>query len=96
MRWASSASEMSPSCAIAVPPRPVISSTRESTPPQDSSATPTTSWRRLSTPVACLSVTTTATPEAASVFRAMARPIPSRLPQPVISATRVVNAPQPA
>ena len=91
IRLASSATEMSPSCASAVPPAAVISSTRDSTPPQDSSVAPTTSWRRLSTPVACLSVTTTATPDAAR-FRAMARPMPSRLPQPVMSATRVVNA----
>jgi hypothetical protein len=83
---------MSPSWAMAVPQAALISSTSESTPRHPSSAVPMTSWRRLSTPVACLSVTTTAVPEAASV-RAMDRPIPSRLPHPVTSATRINTPP---
>src|SRR5579884_3107596 len=83
MRRASSSSPMSPTTDEATPPSAVISSTRLSRPRQDSSRRPSRSWRRLGTPVGRRSLTTTATPEAAR-----ARPMPSRLPQPVISAAR--------
>src|SRR5215831_2191693 len=88
IRCASRASPMSPSTADAIPPSAMISSTRLSTPRQPSAPlTPTFSCRRLSTPAGCLSLTTTAAPDLASV-REIARPMPSRLPQPVTRATR--------
>jgi len=88
MPRASPSSPMSPVTAAAAPPAALISSTTLSRPRHVASPpSPTCSWRMLRTPVGTRSATTTAIPSAASV-RAIARPMPSALPQPVTRATR--------
>src|SRR3954470_21207109 len=86
MRRASASWLTSPSTAEAVPPAFAISSTRLSTPPQFASRSPGAVCS-LATPAGRTSETTTATPLAASA-RAVELPMPTGLPQPVISATR--------
>src|SRR5438874_634704 len=86
MRRASSSRLTSPSTAEAVPPVFAISSTRLSTPPQLASRSPG-ALCSLATPAGRTSETTTATPLAARA-RAVELPMPTGLPQPVISATR--------
>ena len=87
---------MSPSASAAVPPAWLISSTTLASPCQPPGGwVPTTSCRRLSTPDGLTSATTTDTPEAASVL-AIARPMPSGLPQPVTRATLAVIGRPPA
>src|SRR5437763_11485266 len=88
MRRASSSRLTSPSTAEAVPPAFAICSTRLSTPPQFVSRSPG-ALCSLATPAGRTSETTTATPLAASA-RAVELPMPTGLPQPVISATRDV------
>src|SRR5580692_996900 len=86
MRRASASWLTSPKVAVAVPPACAISSTRLSTPPQLASRSPG-ALCSLATPVERTSDTTTVTPFAASA-RAVELPMPTGLPQPVISATR--------
>src|SRR5712672_35166 len=86
MRRASASWLTSPSTADAVPPALAISSTRLSTPPQLASRSPG-ALCSLAIPAGRTSETTTATPLAARA-RAVELPMPTGLPQPVISATR--------
>src|SRR5271169_5200698 len=86
MRAASASTLTSPSAADAVPPVSTIVLTRLSTPVQPGSMSPCTLCS-LATPAGDTSDTTTVTPAAASA-RAVELPMPTGLPQPVISATR--------
>src|SRR5205807_10220103 len=83
---ASSSRLTSPNTEEAVPPAFSICSTRLSTPPQLASRSPG-ALCSLATPAGRTSDTTTATPLAESA-RAVELPMPTGLPQPVISATR--------
>src|SRR5215470_6050585 len=86
MRPASASTLTSPRAEEAVLPLRRRSSTRLSTPPHDLSASPSTLCS-LAMPVGTTSDTTTVTPAAARA-RAVELPMPTGLPQPVISATR--------
>src|SRR5271166_5726047 len=86
MRPASASTLTSPRVEDAVLPLRTRSSTRLSTPPQELSISPWTLCS-LATPLGTTSETTTVTPAAASA-RAVELPMPTGLPQPVISATR--------
>src|SRR5690242_5769667 len=86
IRAASASTLTSPSAADAVPPASTSAATRLSTPRQLGSMSPWTLCS-LATPVGATSDTTTVTPAAASAW-AVALPMPTGLPQPVIRATR--------
>src|SRR5215469_8780699 len=86
MRPASASTLTSPSVVEAVRPLRASSSTRLSTPPHERFMAPARLCS-LATPTGTTSETTTVTPAAARA-RAVELPMPTGLPQPVISATR--------